>query len=186
MILSKIPNKILRIKNIKGIKISVTGYEYKVGTNKIKKELNDKQYNDFCIYIADTMLSTIVEAIDKQRYYSKKWKPLSIKYLEYKKRKNLSLNVWEATGTLKDSIKMYRKGNYIVIGFKNNDRYRKSGIKINTAARWLEYGTYGTKGMQPRPLFRPITLYFRKNISRYYKSYKKELDKNKVNYLYLS
>lgn len=186
--MNKIPNKVLRMKNIKGIKITVTGYTYKVGTNKIRKELDKKQYNDFCIYIADILKDTLVDAIDSQRYYNTKWPPLNVSYLKYKKINKLSLNVWEATGKLKNSITIFNKGNYVMIGFKNNDKYKDSGLSLNRVARFVEYGTSspGRQGSPPRPLFRPVSVHIRKNISRYYVSYKKELEKENKKYLYLS
>lgn len=181
-----IPTTVLRMNNPKAILITPTGYTYNPGVQSIKSSMTQKEYKDFMIYMADMLATTFHDAIDIQRYKGSKWPPLSISYITWKGRHNLSLNIWEATGCLKNNIKVFKKGDFIAVGFKQSDVYPKSLAKVNTIARYMEYGTNKRVGaMPPRPLFRPITVYMRKHVSDYYKRYQKELkDKNK-NFLYL-
>ena len=182
----KIPTSVLNMKTPKAILITPTGYTYNPGIRSIKSTMSNKRYHDFSIYMADMLATTFYDAIDTQRYKGTKWPPLSISYLTWKGRHHLSLNIWEATGCLKNSIKIFKKGDYIAVGFKQSDTYPKTLAKVNTIARYMEYGTNKRVGaMPPRPLFRPITEYMRKHVSDYYKRYQKELTKSGKNYLYL-
>lgn len=182
-----IPKSVINLKNPKAILITPTGYTYNPGIKSIKSTMTAQQYQDFSIYMADMLASTFYDAIDTQRYANTKhWPPLSISYVTWKGRHNLSLNIWEATGCLKNNIKVFKKGNYIAVGFKQSDKYPKTQAQVNTIARYMEYGTNKRVGaMPPRPLFRPITIYMRKHVSDYYKRYQKELKASGKNYLYL-
>lgn len=176
-----LPGDVLNMTNPKGIIITVTGYTYNPGTVNIKKQLNDpKTYLDFQFYMSEMLRDEFVRAIDKQRF-GKKWPPLSFPYYTYKQRKNLSLNIWEATGLLKKEIKVFKKGSYIAVGFRQKDVYPKTQAKINSIAKYVEYGT---PKMPARALFRPLTEYMRKHVSDYFKRYQKELKKQNKKYLY--
>lgn len=173
---------------IDGIFITVTGYTYNPGKNSIKKNMTEDEYKDFQIYMAEQILKEFRDAIDKQRYKKgpRAWKPLSISYMTWKRRHNLSLNIWEATGRMKKSLKIFKKGNMIAIGFMQRDVYPKTYAKINDIARYLEYGGNKDPNRPPaRPLFRPVLENCRKNVRRYYKRYLKELKDSNKQYLYL-
>lgn len=177
-----LPKEVLGMTDPAGILITVTGYTYNPGTKTIQSQLSDpKAYLDFQFYMAETLRDEFVRAIDKQRF-NKKWPPLSVSYYTWKERKNLSLHIWEATGTMKNTLKVFKKGSYIAVGFRQTDVYPKTSAKINTIAKYVEYGT---PKMPARPLFRPLTEYMRKHVSDYFKRYKKELKKQKKQYLYL-
>lgn len=185
MIVVKIPDNVIQMKKIDGIIVTVTGYTYTPGSNTLKKKLSDEEYRDFAIYMANQLADVIYQAIDKQRY-NRKWPPLSVKYSTWKGVMHLSLNIWEATGRMKNSIKVFKKGNFIGVGFMQRDVYPKSSAKINTIARCLEYGTNSGNGrIPPRPLFRPALVYMRKHVSDYYKKYQKELKKYRKSFMYL-
>ena len=176
------------MKRIDGIYISVTGYTYNPGKLSFRKSMTADQYRDFLIYMADQILSEFVSAIENQRYKSgsKAWKPLSVKYKTWKKTHNLSLNIWEATGHLKDSLKVFKKGNLIAVGFTQSDLYPKSFAKVNDIARYLEYGGNKNPNRPPsRPLFRPVLESVRKSVKRYYKKYQKEVASSKTGFLYI-
>lgn len=180
----KIPYNIRKMSRIDGIHITVTNYIYRPGITNLKKQMSNEQYKDFMIYIAAEMVAILVTAIDNQRY-EKTWKPLSISYRTWKEKHHLSLNIWEATGQMKKSIKCFKKGNYIEIGFRNKDIYPKSKAPLNLIAKFLEYGSVNVVDRPPsRPLWRPLVIYMRKNISRYYKNYQKELKRKKRDFLY--
>lgn len=186
--MARIPNSVLKMKRVDGLYISVTGYTYNPGKLSFRKDLTDEQYRDFLIYMADQILTEFVSAIETQRYKSgsKAWKPLSVKYKTWKMTHNLSLNIWEATGHLKDSLKVFKKGNMIAIGFTQSDLYPKSFAKVNDIARYMEYGGNKNPDRPPaRPLFRPVLENIRKNIKRYYKKYLKELKDSKKDFLYI-
>ena len=175
---------VLKMKRVDGIIITVTHYTYNPGLIHIKNSLTDTEYLDFQIYMAAQICDEFVNAIKNQRYTrgNHPWKPLTIKYYTWKKKHNLSLNIWEATGTLKNEIKVFKKGNFIAVGFSQHDYYPHTMLQINKLARWLEFG--GRK-LPARPLFRPIVIYMRKNVSRYFKKYQKEIIKSRKKYLYI-
>ena len=179
---------------VDGIYITVSQHMLKLGSKRIQKELGGLYYQDFLIFMAVTLAKEFERAIDTQRYKGTKWAPLSVSYLTYKQRKNLSLNIWEATGFLKNSITIFKKfNNFIAVGFQQKQYYPNSGVQVNMVARYVEYGTNrntvnGKKTMPARPLFRPIASYVSKHISRYYKDYLKEIGKlsnKRIPYLYL-
>ena len=179
---------------VDGIYITVSQHMLKLGSKRIQKELGGLYYQDFLIFMAVTLAKEFERAIDTQRYKGTKWAPLSISYLTYKQRKNLSLNIWEATGYLKNSITVFKKfNNFIAVGCQQKQYYPNSGAQVNMVARYVEYGTNrntvnGKKTMPARPLFRPIASYVSKHISRYYKAYLKEIGKlgnKRIPYLYL-
>lgn len=163
-----------RVRKIDGIIISVTGYRWNPGRMSIAKELTHQEYLQFMQYMAEKLRDEIVRAIDSQRYKHdvRKWPPLNIHYLRYKQRHKLSLNIWEATGHLKRSVKIFMRGTYIVVGFKRDEVYPNTTVKVNKVAKYVEYG--GVR-LPPRPLFRAITEYIRKNIRDYYKKFKKDV-----------
>lgn len=186
--MAKIPNDVLNMNRIDGIIISVTGYLYSPGKLSIKKQLSSKSYMDFQIYMAGQIADEYVRAIDTQRYAkgSHAWKPLNIHYRTWKQKHHLSTNIWEATGHMKKSIKVFRKGSFIGVGFKQNDLYPKSFAKINDIARYLEYGGRKDPNRPPsRPLWRPLLERMRKDVSVYFKRYQKELKAQGKQFLYL-
>ena len=180
----KMTNQVRNMKKVDGIYLTVTGFTYKPGKNSIKDQIPEPQYRDFMMYVAAELASTVVNAIDNQRYKSK-WKPLSLNYMSYKKRHNLSLHIWEATGHMKKSIRVFKKRNLIAMGFDDRTVYPKSYLKVNLIARFLEFGSRDNSHPPSRPLWRPLQIYIRKNIGRYYKSYQKELANSKKQYLFL-
>lgn len=125
----------------------------------------------FALYMANVMKQQLVDAINRQRFVQK-WPPLTVAYVNYKRKRNLKLNIWEATGVLKNSISVWRQGNYYVVGIHPNKRYPGTKLKVLQVARYMEYGT--TK-MPPRPLFRPIASYLQKNIRRYWEKFLEEV-----------
>ena len=139
---------------------------------------------DFNLYVATTLAATVVNAIDNQRYKST-WKPLSLNYLTFKKKHHLSLKIWEATGHMKKSIRVFKKGKFIAVGFDNRAIYPKSYIQVNLVARFLEFGSRDNTHPPSRPLWRPLHVYVRKNIDRYYAAYVKELKTTGKDYLLL-
>jgi hypothetical protein len=168
----------VKMRRVEGIIISVTGYTWRPGLQTIKKELSELNYAKFLLYMAEMCQRELISAIDKQRYKKdvKIWPPLNMKYLKYKKKHNLSTNIWEATSTLKNGISIFKRGDYIVVGFKKTATYPNTTLKINKVAGYVEYG--GVK-LRPRPLFRKIPEYLRKNVDRSYKKFKRDILKIK-------
>ena len=190
----KLLRNVQEMDRVDGIYITVSQHMLKLGSKRIQKELGSLYYQDFLIFMAVILAKEFERAIDTQRYKGTKWAPLSVSYLTYKQRKNLSLNIWEATGHLKNSITIFKKfNNFIAVGFQQKQYYPNSGVQVNMVARYVEYGTNrntvnGKKTMPARPLFRPIASYVSKHISRYYKAYLKEIGKlnnKRIPYLYL-
>ena len=176
--------KIRKVGDIDGIRLTVTGFVYKPGRNFLKKNIPDDQYLDFMLYVAVRLATTVVDAIDSQRY-KHAWKPLSLSYVTYKQKHNLSLKIYEATGQMRDSIRVFKDGKYIGLGFPKNKRYPKSHVQINTIARYLEFGSRDNAHPPSRPLWRPLQVYVRKNIWRYFMSYLNEKSLQHKKYLLL-
>ena len=182
-----INNYIRNMNRIDGIIVTVTGYTYKPGINTLSKSMSKEDYKDFQIYMADKLATNLYDAINKQRF-SKKWPKLSFTYYLWKKRHNLSLHIWEATGCLKSNIKVFKKGNLIAVGFRQKDVYPDTSLKVNTVARYVEYGTNRSSkggGMPPRPLFRPVLVYMRKHVNDYYRNYMKDLKRLGKKHIYI-
>ena len=125
----------------------------------------------FQIYIAKEYVRLVKISIDQQRYRMR-WKDLTPGYLAYKKRHGLSLNIWEATGQLKDSLRVVApRGKKITIGFDKRLNHKGSRTKIWRIAKWMEYGT---RRMPPRPLFRMVYIYMSSNISYFWDKFMRE------------
>lgn len=178
-----VDSRVRSMKKIDGILCTVTGQVWKPGYNSIRKTMSVDKYKDFQIFAAEYLRDEVIRAIDRQRY-SSKWPALSINYMKWKKRHNLSLKMWEATGKMKSEIKVFKKGDYIAVGFAQKDVYPKTNVKINKIARYLEFG--GRKKNRPpsRPLFRPLMERLRKDVSVCYKKYEKEVRKHKSGFIY--
>ncbi len=151
------------------------GREWRPGMHKIPPKLRGQYQGRFARYMAEVMKLELKRAIKTQRFKStENWPPLNVQYLEDKRRKNLSLNMWEATSLLVNSIDVYRSGSSWVVGISRLKRYPKSNVPVMWVARWLEYGTMDASNqyiIPPRPLFRPLNIYLRKNISRYWEKF---------------
>lgn len=138
---------------------------------KLLQGKDKKTVQDFQEFLAREYVRLIKLSIDEQRYRAK-WKDLTPGYLEYKRRHGLSLNIWEATGQLKDSIKIsVIKGKNIVIGFDKRKNHVGSRTKLWKIAQYMEYGTLR---MPPRPLFRIVYMYMSSNMSYFWDKYQRE------------
>lgn len=130
-----------------------------------------QELSDFQAYIASEYVRLVKLAIDNQRYRSK-WKELTPGYLEFKRAHGLSPNIWEATGQLKNSLKVSKLGRYnYSVGFDKRLVHKGSKAKLYKIAQWMEYGTLR---MPPRPLFRVVYIYMSSNISYFYDKYLRE------------
>lgn len=157
------------------IKIPIKGFnEYADWRPAIKLAEEEHQYliGQFAHYMAKKMAEEVQKAINTQRFVSK-WPPLSVKYLHYKKMHHMSLNIWEATGFLKNNITAYRSNNAYIVGVSKRVRYPPKSRKNKTEPGvlawkvmfWMEFGT---RKMPARPLFRPVASQMQKNIRRYW------------------
>ena len=121
--------------------------------------------------IAKNFVYDVKKSINTQKY---KFAPLSPKYLRYKAKRGLSLNTWEATSQLKNSLTYtINNNNLITIGWDKNLRHKNSDLKVYQIAFLLEYGTMT---IPPRPLFRSVLKEYSKNPS----SYSKRLPKSDI------
>ena len=76
----------------------------------------------------------------------------------------------------------------IAVGFRQKDVYPDTSLKVNTVARYVEYGTNRSSkggGMPPRPLFRPVLVYMRKHVNDYYRNYLKDLKRLGKKHIYI-
>ena len=114
--------------------------------------------------IAKTFVKQVKHAIDTQKF---NFTPLSPQYLQYKRKRGLSLHMWEATSQLKNSLSYYRNGDTITIGWDVSLRHKESKLKVYQIASMLEYGTMT---IPPRPLFRTVLRYYQsQNIDEYFR-----------------
>lgn len=149
------------------INCNITNSKFSVGYNS--KYVDPIHHSNFSRFVAKEIARLVVQAIDDQRYKSK-WKPLSEKYLEWKKRNGRSPKIWESTGMLKLSIDYDNVTDEIFVGIDPYLRY-PSGEQVLQVAQWLEYGTYK---IPERPIFRPILQYVRGNIKFFYNKFLRE------------
>lgn len=131
---------------------------------------------DFEYFLCREFIRYVQEAIRIQRY-KKSWSPLSPRYIEYKRKHGLSLNTWEATGQLKKTLTVLGKST-LTIGWDKRATHKQSKEKLHKIAVRLEYGN-PFKNLPPRPLFRLVYEYFRKNVSYFYKKFVKHREANK-------
>lgn len=110
--------------------------------------------------IAKNFIEDVKRSINTQKY---KFEPLSPRYLMYKKKNGLSLNTWEATSQLKNSLKYTIKGDTITIGWDKGLIHKKSKLKVYQVAMTLEYGNLN---IPPRPLFRNVLREYSKDPMR--------------------
>lgn len=122
----------------------------------------------FELYIANLYVQEVKKAIDTQKYKGR-WKPLSLPYILYKKRKGQSLHTWEATSQLKNSLKVYGNHHKIVVGWDKRLVHKNSRKPLWVIAREMELGSL-TK--PPRPLFRYVYKTMSKNIRFYLNKFK--------------
>lgn len=100
--------------------------------------------------LAKDFIKQVKLAIETQKF---NFTPLSPKYLAYKRKRGLSLNIWEATSQLKNSLDYFIEGDTITIGWDKNLVHKGSSLKVYQVAILLEYGTMK---IPPRPLFRNV------------------------------
>jgi hypothetical protein len=124
----------------------------------------------FQLYLANEYVRLVKLSIDKQRY-AHKWKELTPGYIEFKRRHGYSTNIWEATGQLKNSLKVFSKGSSLTIGFDKRISHKGSKAKVYKIAKWMEYGT---PRMPPRPLFRVVYMYMSSNMNYFWEKYSRE------------
>lgn len=144
--------------NVLDLKFSV-GYE----TSYIPLE----EHRAFSEFVAGEISNQIIKAIDDQRFRSK-WEALNVDYLEWKRKHELSLKTWEATGLLKSQISYDRVRDVIKVGIDPYAVYKDTGVSVLQVAKWMEYGN---DRLPERPLFRPILINTRKSIKRMYKKF---------------
>lgn len=109
--------------------------------------------------IAKAFIEQIKLCITSQKIST--WQPLSPKYLAYKRRKGLSLKMWESTKFLKESLTYSINGDVITIGWSTSLIHPKSKYPVYKIAKSLEYGT---DVIPPRPLFREVLKTFQELI----------------------
>lgn len=159
--------------------ISVTNTKWSPG-KKYLREYSKEIQNSFDRYIAIKFVSEVQRCINKQ---SITWRPLTHRYLQKKKRFGLSKRTWEATGSLKNNLKVIEKSSYYEIGWEKGLKPKKakgfndkSNLTILEIARKLEYGTLT---IPPRALFRPIHRRMEKDINFYVEEFLKRNNPNK-------
>jgi len=101
-------------------------------------------------------VATMVRSIIYRQAY--KWKPLSKRYLAWKKRKGLDHRILIATKSYIQSIRAIpRRRDEEVVSWgvgpgHHNEIHKPSGLRLHTLGRMLEFGT---KKMPARPHWRP-------------------------------
>jgi hypothetical protein len=127
---------------------------------------------EFAHFMADEMAAYLKNVV-KHQTYLRYWKPLSVSYLDYKKKHDLSLNIWEATGFLVNHIEVKKYKDHYLVGPSQSLNYPGTTLKVAQVAHWMEYGTAGKHPIPPRPLFRRVVLYMRKHIYNYLTKFRK-------------
>lgn len=144
-------------------------------------ELEELQ-KQFAQYIAEVIRSKVVKAI-KSNQYARDYAPYSTKYLKRKIDNNWSMNYWEATGDLVNSITYWRTGDIFVVGIPENIQHPVYGsdktFPTYRIAKVLEMGD-PTRNIPPRPLFLPVFRNVSKHMGRYLESFLNKYDPRKT------
>lgn len=148
--------------------IEIIGVKWEPGKESISFASRAEKLR-FEDWMAREFIRLVKLSVDLQRYRAK-WSPLSLAYLNYKRDAGLSLKTWEATGELIGALKYKESSRRI--GFDNRVRHKDSNEKYLEIARKLEYGNLK---IPPRPLFRPVYLYMRKNTEFFKDKYRREV-----------
>lgn len=141
----------------------------KYGLNTMTPEQKIEILTDFSKFLADNLQRLLIKRI-KTQYHYLRWKPLSPGYAEFKRKLGLSPNIWEATGTLVNSITVYRESSYYVVGVDPYRRY-PDGTNMLFVAKCMEFGT---RYMPARPLFGPTINFMRRNVRKYWELFLEE------------
>lgn len=149
------------------IKIEVLNLAWEPG-KEINKQLPLEEQLKFEDWIALEFVKMVQKSVNEQRYRAK-WVPLSLAYLAYKRERGWSLKTWEATGELISNLQFKKADRSI--GFDAGKRHAGSEETYLSIARRLEYGDLK---VPPRPLFRQVYWYMRKNVRYFYNKYLKE------------
>lgn len=150
--------------------------EWRPGTKIAKKE-HQKLLGQFAHYMAKVMAEEVRKAIITQKYAGT-WAPLSVEYLDFKKKHGLSLKIWEATEFLRKNITAYRSNDKYVVGVNKRIKYPGTKVPAWKVMFWMEFGT---SKMPARPLFRPVATALRKNVRYHWIQF---LKTKKLDHLY--
>lgn len=127
-------------------------------------EVSEQEMEKASKKFADTVRTIIF----RQLY---KWRPLSSKYLAWKKKKKLDERILIATKTYVQSIKALPrryKGKVVswtVSPGRPNSKHKPSGLNLHDLARLLEFGSKDKK-MPARPHWRPAWSTFMRRDSK--------------------
>jgi len=173
------------ILNIENDKIWNPGQKMIGDLKKVPVRFKKALLKYFTMFMADIYASELVRAIKEQRYKDT-WEPLSEAYLKLKQRKGWSLNIWERTSLLVNSISFWSSdgGRSYSVGIKPGIKYKEENneeLEVRSVAQWMEYGTgeraeegkgkKGWPGMPPRPLFRPLREHISRHISDWFSKF---------------
>jgi hypothetical protein len=134
---------------------------------KMLQDLDDRTVRTFQEFLAEEYVRLCKLSIDEQRYIQH-WKSLTPGYSEYKKKHGLSPLIWEATGQVRNSLKVFHRGGVIIIGYDKRVNHIGTHTKVYQIAKWMEYGNLR---IPPRPLFRSVYVYMSSNIDYFWKKY---------------
>jgi len=132
-------------------------------------------YKSWLLYVAERYKCVLRRHI-KQQFFQEKFAPLSPQWMVYKKSKGWHTGYWIATGELEASItvewNMFRQA--WVVGPDRRAKHSKTGTNMTLIIRSLEYGT---DKIPARPLFAPTLLEVRGNLRRYYRQWRRGVEK---------
>lgn len=123
--------------------------------------------SQFTREVAAGIANDAVDAIENQTFH---WKPLSEKYLKWKKSQGLDERILVATEEYKNSISWGEVGNKVWAGISPGAEHESSGLPMSILARIHEFGT---KTIPARPLWRPLLSKYTRKSPQFTERYRK-------------
>lgn len=147
--------------------------------NTLTKKQRDTLLDGFAKYLAREIADQVKKAILSQKY-AVGYKPLTPKYLDYKKRNKLELGFWRSTDFLVQHVTSWKYKGVYNIGFQKTVANPESkSFPTYKVAAALEFGTKDKTGktlIPSRPVFRPVTESISKRITYYLDKYLESID----------
>ena len=93
--------------------LEVQNKRWDPGVMIVRREgFGEVELEEFHRFLARRYVVDVVLAV-KRRYYVSRWAPLSVSWMASKKKRGLSLNVWEATSLLISSLNCWKRSGLV-------------------------------------------------------------------------
>ena len=102
--------------------------------------------------------------------FKSRYKPLSKRWTQAKKRHGHAQGFWRATNFLQNNIRVWERAGVYYIGFPTNIIKPITGVSLHTISLALEKGSKKRK-IPARPLFKPTADQISRDIFKWFKQF---------------